>query len=70
MVKRACVAGHKAPLARRRAQRIVEPIATPGNNASGGFGRNPKGWPRFGPNRFGASHLLGAYQAAWLASRA
>ena len=36
MVKRACVAGYKPPLARRRAQRIVEPIATPGNNASGG----------------------------------
>ena len=70
MMKHVCVAGHKPPLARRRAQRIVEPIRKPGNNASGGFGRNPKGWPRFGPTRFGASHLLGAYQAAWLASRA
>jgi len=42
----------------------------PGNNASGSFGRNPKGWPRFGPNRFVASRLLGVYQAARLASRA
>jgi len=64
-----CVAGHKPPLARRRAQRIVEPIRKPGNNASGGLGRNPEGWPRFGPTRFVASHLLGADQAAWLASR-
>ncbi len=62
-----CVAGHKPPLARRRAQRIVEPIRKPGNNASGGLGRNPEGWPRFGPTRFVASYLLGAYQAAWLA---
>jgi len=42
----------------------------PSNNVSGRFGRNPKGWPRFGPTRFVAIHLLGAYQAAWLASRA
>jgi len=47
----------------------VEPIAEPGDNASGGLGRNPKGWPRFGPTRCVANHLLGAYQAARLASR-
>ncbi len=70
MVKRVCVAGHKPPLARRRAQRIVEPIRKPGNKASGGLGRNPEGWPRFGPTRIVASHLLGPCQAAWLASRA